>query len=60
MNDNFPNYYRTTREALTDPNVFWDAVYEEPEFREEIKKLNKEPLPCTRLSQKKCCPIYLF
>jgi PAS domain S-box-containing protein len=38
MNDNFPNYYRTTREALTDPNVFWDAVYEEPEFREEIKK----------------------
>ena len=38
MNDNFPNYYRTTREALTDSNVFWDAVYEEPEFREEIKK----------------------
>jgi len=37
MNDNFPNYYRTTREALTDSNVFWDAVYEEPEFREEIK-----------------------
>ncbi len=38
MNDNFPNYYRTTREALADPDAFWDAVYEEPEFREEIKK----------------------
>jgi len=38
MNDNFPNYYRTTREALADPDAFWDAVYEDPEFREEIKK----------------------
>ena len=38
MNDNFPNYYQTTREALSDPDAFWDAVYEEPEFREEIKK----------------------
>ncbi|PLX53644.1 MAG: hypothetical protein C0611_04125 [Desulfobacteraceae bacterium] len=38
MNDNFPNYYRTTKEALADPDAFWDFVYEEPEFREEIKK----------------------
>jgi len=35
-NDNFPKFYRTTREALDDS--FWNAVYEEPEFREEIKK----------------------
>jgi len=38
MNDNFPKFYRTTREALADPNTFWDTVYEEPEFREEMKK----------------------
>ncbi|HAM32004.1 MAG TPA: hypothetical protein DCP41_00425, partial [Deltaproteobacteria bacterium] len=34
MNDNFPRCYRTTRSALADPNGFWDAVYEDPEFRE--------------------------
>jgi PAS domain S-box-containing protein len=38
MNDNFPLFYRTTREQLADPDAFWNAVYEEPEFREEIKK----------------------
>ena len=38
MNDNFPKFYRTTREALADPDTFWNAVYEEPEFRKEIKK----------------------
>ncbi len=38
MNDNFPKFYRTTREALADPDVFWDVVYEDPVFREEIKK----------------------
>ena len=38
MNDNFPKYYRATREALAEPDTFWNAVYEEPEFREEIKK----------------------
>jgi len=38
MNDNFPLFYRTTREALADPDGFWDAVYEDPEFREQIRK----------------------
>jgi two-component system, cell cycle sensor histidine kinase and response regulator CckA len=38
MNDNFPRFYRTTRKALSDPNAFWDVVYEDPVFREEIKK----------------------
>lgn len=38
MNDNFPKFYRTTREKLADPDIFWDVVYEEPEFREKIKK----------------------
>ncbi len=38
MNENFLRSYRTTRAALADPNAFWDAVYEEPEFREEMKK----------------------
>lgn len=37
MNDNFPRFYRTTREELTDPDVFWDAVYEDPAFREQMK-----------------------
>jgi PAS domain S-box-containing protein len=38
MNDNFPRIYRTTREALSDPDAFWDAVYEDPAFREETRK----------------------
>jgi PAS domain S-box-containing protein len=37
MNDNFPKHYRTTRENLADPDAFWEAVYEESEFRNEIK-----------------------
>ncbi len=37
MNDNFPRFYRTTREALAKPDAFWDAIYEDPEFREEIR-----------------------
>jgi PAS domain S-box-containing protein len=38
MNDNFIKYYRTTREALANPDAFWNVVYEEPDFREEIRK----------------------
>jgi light-regulated signal transduction histidine kinase (bacteriophytochrome) len=38
MNDNFPRFYRTTREKLADPNAFWKVVYEEPAFREQIKQ----------------------
>jgi len=37
MNDNFPKYYRTTRQKLADPDMFWESVYEDPIFREEIK-----------------------
>ncbi|WP_052507583.1 PAS domain-containing hybrid sensor histidine kinase/response regulator [Desulfonatronovibrio magnus] len=39
MNDNFAKFYRTTREALAAPNDFWEAVYQEPEFREKIKAM---------------------
>jgi PAS domain S-box-containing protein len=38
MNDNFARFYRTTREELTGPADFWEVVYQEPEFREKIKK----------------------
>jgi PAS domain S-box-containing protein len=38
MNDLFPRFYRTTREAITDPDTFWNAVYEDPEFREKDAK----------------------
>jgi PAS domain S-box-containing protein len=37
MNDNFPKFYRTTREKLAGADAFWDAVYENPGFREEMK-----------------------
>ncbi|MBM9536093.1 PAS domain-containing hybrid sensor histidine kinase/response regulator [Desulfobulbus alkaliphilus] len=37
MNDNFVKFYRTTREALSQPDQFWDAVYEDPDFRQQIK-----------------------
>ncbi|MBU2097663.1 MAG: PAS domain S-box protein [Gammaproteobacteria bacterium] len=38
MNDNFPAFYRTTREALKANPDFWQVVYEDPEQRELIKK----------------------
>ncbi|HSR35974.1 MAG TPA: PAS domain S-box protein, partial [Desulfurivibrionaceae bacterium] len=38
MNDNFPRFYRTTREAFATPDSFWEAVYEDPEVREAIRK----------------------
>lgn len=38
MNDNFPKIYQTTREALRSPDQFWEAVYEDPAYREEIKR----------------------
>ncbi|MHB8772691.1 MAG: PAS domain S-box protein [Syntrophales bacterium] len=38
MNDNFPRFYRTTREQLADPDAFWGVVYEDPALREEIRK----------------------
>ncbi|HCU23314.1 MAG TPA: hypothetical protein DF698_10675, partial [Candidatus Atribacteria bacterium] len=38
MNDNFPKFYQTTWEAIEKPNSFWEAVYEDPEFREKKRK----------------------
>jgi PAS domain S-box-containing protein len=38
MNDNFPAIYRTTRDKLADPDAFWDAVYEDPELRRQIRQ----------------------
>jgi len=38
MNENFPKFYHTTRKALTKYDAFWDAVYEDPRFRSEIKE----------------------
>lgn len=38
MNDIFLQLYRTTREALSQPDNFWNAAYEDPAFREEIRK----------------------
>ena len=37
MNDNFPRIYRTTRDKLTGLDAFWETVYEDPAFREEIR-----------------------
>ncbi|MEM5788453.1 MAG: hypothetical protein AAGU11_14155 [Syntrophobacteraceae bacterium] len=38
MNDNFARFYRTTRDALANPDAFWETVYEDPTFREEIRQ----------------------
>jgi PAS domain S-box-containing protein len=37
INDNFLKFYRTTREKLAVPDAFWNAVYEDADFREEIR-----------------------
>jgi len=38
MNDNFPKLYHTTREALSNKDAFWEAVYEDSAYREKIRK----------------------
>jgi len=38
MNDHFPKIYRTSREKLAGPDAFWQAVYQDEEFRNEIRK----------------------
>jgi PAS domain S-box-containing protein len=38
MNDLFPKIYHTERDALKDPDSFWLNVYEDPDFREQIKQ----------------------
>ncbi len=37
MNDNFPRFYRTTREAIGKLENFWEAVYENEEERQQIR-----------------------
>jgi PAS domain S-box-containing protein len=37
INQNFYNIYRTSKDKLKDIDSFWDAVYEDPEYREEIR-----------------------
>ncbi len=38
MNDNFIKIYRSSKEKLAQAGGFWEAVYEDPEFREKIKE----------------------
>jgi len=38
INDNFLRFYQITREQLTNPDAYWDEVYEDPEFRKQIKQ----------------------
>lgn len=38
MNDNFPLFYRTSRQALTNSANFWETVYENPEQRELMRQ----------------------
>ncbi len=38
MNESFPKLYGTTADRLADPDCFWNAVYEDPAFRAEIRQ----------------------
>ncbi len=38
INEKFVETYRTTREAISRNGSFWESVYEDPEFREKIRK----------------------
>lgn len=38
INENFLKFYRIKKESLKDPDKFWDAVYEDSEFREIMKR----------------------
>lgn len=52
MNDRFPAYYRTTREALSQSDAFWDVVYEDETFREQIKAIVLKDLADDSLERK--------
>lgn len=52
MNDRFPSYYRTTREALSQSDAFWDVVYEDEAFREEMKTIVLNDLMNPQLERK--------
>ncbi len=38
MNDNFPRFYRTSREKLSEPDGFWKAMFEDPGSRSEMRQ----------------------
>lgn len=38
MNDNFPAIYHTSRKSLSAKDSFWTEVYEDPDFREKLRK----------------------
>ncbi len=38
INSNFAKYYRTTMDDLERPDAFWEAVYHDERFREEMKR----------------------
>jgi PAS domain S-box-containing protein len=42
MNNNFLKIYRVSREAISGDNDFWEAVYEDKDFRQSIKKQVEE------------------
>ena len=42
INSAFLRIYGVSRAKLEDPNTFWDAVYEDPVFRETIRKKVEE------------------
>ncbi|MGM0569003.1 MAG: PAS domain S-box protein, partial [Elusimicrobiota bacterium] len=45
LNDNFFRIYRISREKISSLSSFWQAAYEDPEFRKEIKeKVEKDCL----------------
>jgi PAS domain S-box-containing protein len=61
MNDKFSAIYRTTRQALANPDAFWEAVYKDPDFREiiqnrvtedvlsgDVDRMHWEEVPLTR------------
>ena len=37
MNENFAKLYGVTKKEIEDPDSFWEVVYEDEEFREEIR-----------------------
>ncbi|RQD79861.1 MAG: PAS domain S-box protein, partial [Methanocalculus sp. MSAO_Arc2] len=65
FNENFFRIYRTTAEALRSPDAFWDVVYEDPDFRRELRervesdsasrdptRMHWEDIPITRKGEK--------
>ncbi|MBN2504663.1 MAG: PAS domain S-box protein [Bacilli bacterium] len=52
MNENFPVFYGAPRKDLEKPGFFWNAVFEDPKYREAVRKTFEQDVNSSAASSK--------